>query len=113
LFEGEEGVAEASVVDAEGVAERGPGAGFAGAAELGAHGIGEGLGLVVVVVELESGGLAVASGEAQQQGLGRGRGAVLDGEAEALVGLADEVAGGVGPGVEVGAAAQGLAGVAP
>ena len=32
-------------------------------------------------------------------------GAVLDGEAQALAGAADEVTGGVGPSVEVGAAA--------
>lgn len=54
----------------------------------------------------------MAGGESQEHGVGRDSGAVLDGETEALVGSAEEIASGVGPGVEVGAAAEGLAGVA-
>ena len=55
-------------------------------------------------------GIAV---EAQQDGVGRGGRAMLDGEQQAPVAAARQIAGGVGPGVQVRGAAQGLAEVAP
>ena len=82
------------------------------AAEFGAHGLCQGRGFGVDAVGLEPTGLAVSTDEAEKQGLGSGSGAVLDGEAQALIGTADEVTGGVVPGVQIGATAQGLAEVA-
>ena len=38
---------------------------------------------------------------------------MLDGELQTVVGAAHEIAGGVGPGMEIGRAAQGLAEIAP
>ena len=54
----------------------------------------------------------MATSEAEEQGFGGGSGAVLDGETQALIVAAYEVASGVGPGVEIGAAPEGLAEVA-
>jgi len=70
-----------------------------------AHRFGQGGWASVVALDPEAKGLAVGEGEGQQQRVGCGSGAVLDGEAQALVGAADEVAGRVSPSVEVGAAA--------
>jgi hypothetical protein len=42
-------------------------------------------------VDFESAGVAIATGEAKQQGLGSGSGAVVNGKAQALIGLADEI----------------------
>jgi hypothetical protein len=109
LFEGVERLPETRVVDAELLAEGRPGARLAGFAEFGAHLFGEWDGLGIVSMDLESQGFAVATGETEEQGLGCGRGAVLDREPESLLGPAQEVAGGVGPGVEVRAAPERLA----
>ena len=38
---------------------------------------------------------------------------MLDGELEAVVGTPHEIAGGVGPGMQIGGATQGLAEIAP
>ena len=53
-----------------------------------------------------------AAREAQQEGVGSGSGAMLDGEFEPVVGTPHQVAGGVGPGMQIGGAAQGLAEIA-
>ncbi len=66
----------------------------------------------VVAVDEEPERLAVACNETQQHGIGCRGGAVLDGEAQALIVAADQIAGGIDPGVEVGAAPQRLADVA-
>ena len=66
----------------------------------------------MVVVDEEPQRLAVSSSKAQQQGIGCWGGAVLDGETQAVVGEAYQVACGVQPGVEIGTAPQGLAEVA-
>ena len=73
----------------------------------GAHGLGQGRRLGVDAVELQPAGLVVASRQMQEHGFGGRCGAVLDGEAQILV-VADQVAGGVGPCIEVGAPSQGL-----
>lgn len=112
LLEGLQGVTEAGVVDTEPLTESGPGEGPVGVAQFVAYGFGEGWRLGVVAIEEEAGGLVVAAAEPQKHGIDGGSGAVLDGEAEALVGSTEEIASRVGPGVEVGAAPQGLAGVA-
>jgi hypothetical protein len=62
-------------------------------------------------MDLEVERLVVGMDEAEQQGFGSGSGSVFDGEAQTLIGAAAEIAGGVGPGVEVGASAQRLAGI--
>jgi hypothetical protein len=111
LLEGAQGVAEAGVVDAEALAEGGPGEGLVGAAQLVAYGVGEGRRLVIAAVEVKVVGLVDAAGEPEQDGLWGRCSAVLDGEAEALVGAAEEIASGVGPGMEVGAAPERLSGV--
>ena len=84
MLEVAERISEASVVDAELLAERCPGTWLASTSEHGAHLLGEGrrrsVVVVVVVDELEPDGLAVAAGECEQDGLRCGRGTVFDGE---------------------------------
>ena len=80
-----------------------------GAAQFGSYGLGDRLRLGVEAIGSEPAGLAIATGEAKQQGLGSGSGAVVNGEAQALIGSADQVTCGVVPGVEIGATSEGLA----
>lgn len=77
-----------------------------------AHGLGQRRGHGLGAVGCEPAGLSIATSEAEEQGFGGGSGAVLDGETQALIVAAYEVASGVGPGVEIGAAPEGLAKVA-
>jgi len=65
-----------------------------------------------IAVDEEPERLTVACNEAQQHRIVCRGGAVLDGEEQALIVTADQIAGGVDPGVEVGAAPQSLAEVA-
>jgi hypothetical protein len=111
LFKGAEGIAEAGVVDPELLSESGSGDSARRVLEGLAHGLGEGRRSGVVALDLEAEWLALGVSEGQQEGVGRRCLAVFDGQAQTLVGASDEVAGGVGPGVEVGAAAERLAGV--
>ena len=111
LFKREQSVAEAGVVDPELLSESGSGDSARRVLEDLAHGLGEGRWGMVVALDPEAERLAVGVGEGQQEGIGRRCGAVLDGQAQALIGASDEVAGGVGPCMEVGAAAERLAGV--
>jgi hypothetical protein len=81
LFESEEGLAEAGVVDAELPAQGGPGEGRLCLAEEGSHGLGEGeSGGVVVAVDGEPERFGFSAGETKEEGVGSGGGAVLDGE---------------------------------
>ena len=57
--------------------------------------------------------LVAASVQTQQDRIGRGGRAMLDAQQQAPVAAARQIAGGVGPGVQVRGAAQGLAEVAP
>ena len=113
MLESLEGETEAGVVDAQALAEDGPGERLAGAEESGAHGLGErrrrGGGRAV---DDQREGLVGAASEAQQEGIGSGSGAVLDGEKQTVVGAAHQVTGGIGPGMQIGGAAQGLAEIA-
>ena len=112
LFESLEGEPEAGVVDAQALPEHGPGEGLAGAGQGGAHRLGERGRRSGGTVDEQREGLVGAAREAQQERVGSGSGAVLDGELQAVVGAAHQIAGGIGPGVQIGGAAQGLAEIA-
>ena len=113
LLESLERDPETGVVDAQELAEGGPGERLAGAEEGGAHGLGErGRRGVGSAVDGQGEWLAGAACEAQQEGVGSGSGAVLDGEQQTVVGAAHQVTGGIGPGMQIGGAAQGLAEIA-
>jgi len=109
LLEGGERVAEALVVDAELCAKRAPGERRGGVAERLEDVAGEGGSgrrrVAVRVPHLEV-GTARGLDEMEREGLRGGRGAVLEREEEPVAGP-HEVGGGVGPGVDVGAAAEG------
>ena len=102
LFEGEQGIAEAGIVDAQPLAQGGPGQGWSASRRAAAHGLGERWRRGGTTVEAQRQRLLAAAGETDQEGIGRGCGAMFDGEQQAPVGAAHEVAGGVGPGVQVG-----------
>ena len=110
LFEFEQGITETGIVDAQALTQGGSGQRPGGVLESGAHRLGERRRCGGVAVEAQGKRLAV---EAQQDGVGRGGGAMLDGKQHAPVAAARQIAGGVGPGVQVRGAAQGLAEVAP
>ena len=112
LLESLEGETETGVVDAQALAEGGPGERLAGVAENGAHRLGERGRRGGGTVDDQREGLVGAACEAQQERVGSGSGAVLDGELQTVVGTPHEVAGGVGPGMQIGGAAQGLAEIA-
>ena len=90
----------------------GSGQRLSGLAQSGAHRLGERRWCGGVVVETQGERLVAAAVQAQQHGLGRGGGAMLDGEQQAPVAAARQIAGGIGPGVQVRGAAQRLAEVA-
>ena len=111
LLKGAQGVAEAGVVDPELLPESGSGDSARGVLKDLAHGLGEGGWGGVVALDPEAQWLVTGVGEGEEQGVGRRCCAVLHGQAQALIGASDEVTGRVGPGVEIGAAAERLAGV--
>jgi len=112
LFKGSEGVTEAGVVDAEALTESSPGQGVASAAEFVAQGLGQRRGRGDGAIGCKAARLSISTGEAEHQGVGSRSGAVLDGETKALIVAAKEVTCGVSPGVEIGAAPEGLTEVA-
>ena len=112
LFERLEGETETGVVDPQALAQDGPGKRLASAAERGAHGLGERRRHSGGPVDDQRERLVSAAREAQQEGFGSGSGAVFDGEEQTVVGAAQQIAGGIGPGMQVGRAAQGLAEIA-
>ena len=112
LFESLKGEPEAGVVDAQALPEHGPGEGLAGAGQSGAHRLGERGRRGGGTVDEQREGLVGAASEAQQERVRSGSGAVLDGELQPVVGAPQQIAGGVGPGMQIGGAAQGLAEIA-
>ena len=103
-MEGKEGVAEALVVYAKLASKVGAGAGLVTALEGEPHGLGQRWGLGSSAGDGEVDGVV---DEVEEHGVGSGGGSVLDGELQP--GFAtDEVAGRVGPGVEITAASKRL-----
>ena len=107
-----EGIAETGIVDAQALSQSGSGDRGGGLLESGEDHVGQRQRGGGGAVETQGQRLLAAADKAQQNGLGSGGGAMLDGEQQAVVGAAGEIAGGVGPGVQVRGAAQGLTEVA-
>ncbi len=72
LFEGVQGIAEAGIVDAQPLAQGGPGQGLLGVTQSGAHGLGERRRGCGATVEAQRERLLAAAGETDQEGIGRG-----------------------------------------
>lgn len=111
LFQGLEGLAQTCIVNAELCAQGGSGEGLRCTLQFGAYGFGQRRRCGIGAAQFKAAGLVRATGQSHQHRFRRGCGPVLDAESQMPIAAANEVAGRVGPGVEVGTATQGLPGV--